>query len=45
MRHRTYQALLDRLHDCEVQRDAAFVENAARLFGAVGLSELERLGR
>ena len=40
MRHRTYQALLDRLHDCEFRRDAAFVETAARLFGSAGLSSL-----
>ena len=40
MRHRTYQALLDRLHDCEVRRDAAFVETAARLFGSAGLYRL-----
>lgn len=45
MRHRTYQALLDRLHDCEVRRDTAFVQTAARLFGAVGLAELDRLAR
>lgn len=45
MRHKTYQALLDRLHDCELRRDAAFVEAAARLFGTAGLAELEKLGR
>ena len=45
MRQRTYQALLDRLHDCKVRRDSAFVETAVRLFGAVGLAELKRLDR
>ena len=40
MRHRTFQALLDRLHDCEVRRDAAFVETAARLFSGASIPPL-----
>ena len=36
MRHATYERLLDRLHDCEVQRDMAFCERAGRLFGFWG---------
>ena len=45
MRNQTYQALLDMLNDCEIRRNEAFIETAARLFGALGLAELERLGR
>jgi len=45
MRHRTYQALLDRLNDCEVRGDAAFIDTAARLFSAAGLAKLEKLCR
>ena len=43
MRYRTYEAILDALDDCEVRRNTAFVETAARLFGAMGLTELENL--
>jgi len=40
MRHRTHEALLDALDDCEERRNAAFIEAAARLFGATGLKDL-----
>ena len=43
MRHRTYTTILDALEDCEVRRNATFIETAARLFGASGLAELEIL--
>jgi len=38
MRYRTYEAVLDELCNCEARRDAAFVETAAQLFGAMGLA-------
>ena len=40
MRHRTYEALIDALEDCERRRNIAFVETAVRLFGAAGLAEM-----
>ncbi len=33
MRYATYERLLDRLHDCEAQRDIAFCERVGRFFG------------
>ncbi len=44
MHHNTYDRLIDALEDCEYRRNVAFVETAARLFGAAGLEELERIG-
>lgn len=36
MRHATYARLMNQLHDCEAQRDAAFCERVGRLFGLRG---------
>jgi hypothetical protein len=44
MRHHTYDRLIDALEDCEERRDLAFYDKAARLFGLVGLRELENRG-
>lgn len=42
MRYATYERLIDRLHDCEVQRDTAFCERVGRLFGIGGLDSWAR---